>query len=150
MTIEKLSRDVFLLLAEIAVADGTTHAAEVEALVRAAKAEGLDEADLAAIEAAANTHRAVDVKLDTLAVEDRLFVYAIAYWVSRIDDEMTDAEDAVLTKLGGRLALGDEARMGAEGLVDEVAAMAPGERPDKFDLAALRRALGDRLASLAT
>lgn len=145
MTIEKLSRDVFLLLAEVAVADGTTHTAEVDALVRAARDEGLSEPDLAAIEAAANTHHAIDLDLAHLAEDDRRFVYAIAYWVSRIDDEMSEAEDAVLTKLGARLALADETRMELEGLVDEVAAGDAGHRPDRFDLRGLRDRLRDRL-----
>ena len=35
MSIDRLSRDVFLLLAEVASADGTTHEAEVTALAQA-------------------------------------------------------------------------------------------------------------------
>jgi uncharacterized tellurite resistance protein B-like protein len=149
VSIEKLSRDVFVLLAEIAVADGTTHAHEVDALLHAARDEGLGEEDLRAIEAAAHHHEGAEAKCDHLTPEDRLFVYAIAYWVSRIDGEMSEAEDAVLTRLGVRLALADEARMAAEGLVDEVAAMTVGKRPERFDLRRLKDAIGERLRRTA-
>ncbi len=135
------TRDVFLLLAEVAVADGTTHADEVDALLRAARDAGLGEADLGEIAEAARTHRPVSVDLEHLTSEERRFVYGVAYWVSRIDGELSEAEDAVLGKLGKRLAIDDEPRMGIEGAVDAVAAMVPGERPERFDLGELRRLL---------
>lgn len=149
MSIEKLSRDVFILLAEIAVADGTTHQDEVDALLHAARDEGLGDDDLKAIEAAAHHHEGAGAKCDHLSPDDRLFAYAIAYWVSRIDGEMTEEEDAVLTRLGVRLAIADDVRMAAEGLVDEVAAMTVGTRPERFDLRKLRAAIGDRLGRAA-
>ena len=149
MPLEKLSREVFVLLAEIAVADGTTHQDEVDALLHAARDEGLGDDDLQVIEAAAHHHEGAGATCDHLAPPDRLFVYAVAYWVSRIDGEMSEAEDAVLTRLGARLALADDARMAAEGLVDEVAAMTVGARPERFDLRRLRGALGERLGRAA-
>jgi uncharacterized tellurite resistance protein B-like protein len=137
------TRAVYLLLAEVAVADGTTHADEVEALLAAARGAGLADDDLAAIERAARTHAPVDVDVAQLDAEERRFVYAVAYWISRIDGEMSEAEDAVLGKLGKRLEIPDEPRMGIEAAVDAVAAMAPGERPERFDLGALRKLIAD-------
>jgi uncharacterized membrane protein YebE (DUF533 family) len=136
-----MKNDVFFALAAVASADGKIDDDERVALERAAESHGID-AD--AIAAAA--HGGVDA-LDLSGVEasERLFVYAMAYWMSRIDGDLTEDEDAVLARLGQKLSLADEPRMNAEAAVDEVAALPAGSRPDKFDLDRLHALLAAKL-----
>ena len=116
-------KSVIAALASVIEADGKVHPDEQSELVRFAGAEGLN------VEARS---------IDTAALEpsERSFVYAFAYWLSRVDGEMSDAEDAVLSKIGKQLELADDKRMAAEALVDELVAAHA-----KLDLTALRRRL---------
>jgi tellurite resistance protein len=136
-----MNHDVFVVLAAVASADGKIDPDELVALERAAQTHG---ADLASIRAAAA--KGVDaLDLSNVAASERLFVYAMAYWMSRLDGDLTEDEDAVLLRLGQKLALADEPRMNAEAAVDEVAAMPAGSRPDRFDLEKLHSLLAARL-----
>src|SRR5689334_6456504 len=136
--------DVFVALAAVAGADGKIDDDERVALERAARANGVDEAGLAAIGTAARG--GVDaIDLSSVESSERLFVYAMAYWMSRIDGDLTEDEDAVLARLGQKLSLADEPRMNAEAAVDEVAALPAGSRPERFDLDKLRALLASRL-----
>lgn len=140
-----MKQEVFVALAAVAGADGKVEQDELVALERAARAHGVDDAGLAAIRAGARG--GVDaLDLSGVAENERLFVYAMAYWISRIDGELGEDEDAVLTRLGKKLALADEPRMNAEAAVDEVAALPAGARPDRFDLDRLRALLAERSA----
>ena len=136
-----MSHDVFVALAAVASADGKIDNAERLVLERAAELHGVDATTIA--EAASNGVDAID--LSAVAPSERLFVYAMAYWMSRIDGDLTEDEDAVLARLGKKLALADEPRMNAEAAVDEVAALPAGSRPDRFDLGRLRELLASRL-----
>jgi uncharacterized membrane protein YebE (DUF533 family) len=141
-----MKHDVFVALAAVAGADGKVDPDEVAALERAARENGVDDAGLAAIHASARS--GVDaVDLSGVAEGERLFVYAMAYWMSRIDGDLSEDEDAVLARLGQKLGLADEPRMNAEAAVDEVAALPAGARPDRFDLDRLRVLLTERLTS---
>ena len=136
-----MKQDVFVALAAVAGADGKIDDDERVALERAARAQGVD---VAAITSAASG--GIDaLDLSGVAASERLFVYAMAYWMSRIDGDLTEDEDAVLTRLGQKLALADEPRMNAEAAVDEVAALPAGSRPEKFDLDRLHALLAERL-----
>jgi uncharacterized membrane protein YebE (DUF533 family) len=144
----KLGRDVFIALAAIAWADDKLEADEADAIVRAAVDEGLSLEEIGSIEAATKTK--VDLGVidrSGLAKEDRLFVYAVACWIARLDGQVTDAESDALAKLGERLGIPERPRGHAEAAAREVAAMPEGDRPSRYDLAALRRILGERLRS---
>jgi len=136
-----MKHDVFFALAAVAGADGTIDEAERVALERAAESHGVEAAAIAAA-----AHGGVDgLDLSAIEASERLFVYAMAYWMSRIDGDLTEDEDAVLARLGQKLALADEPRMNAEAAVDEVAALPAGSRPDRFDLDRLHALLAERL-----
>jgi uncharacterized membrane protein YebE (DUF533 family) len=142
----KLKKDVFVALAAIGWADGTLDQEEADAIVRAASDEGLELEDIAAIEEA--TKERVDLGVidrSGMSKEDRLFVYAVACWIARLDGDVTDEEAAALAKLGEKLGVPERPRAAAEQVAREVAAMPEGDRPARYDLAALRRILGDRL-----
>jgi uncharacterized membrane protein YebE (DUF533 family) len=136
-----MSQDVFVALAAVAGADGKIDDDERVALEHAASSRGVDASAIA--DAARGGIDALDPS--SIAASERLFVYAMAYWMSRIDGDLTEDEDAVLTRLGKKLELADEPRMNAEAAVDEVAALPAGSRPDRFDLDRLRTLLAERL-----
>jgi uncharacterized membrane protein YebE (DUF533 family) len=142
----KLRRDVFVALAAIAWADGTLDADEADAIVRAAADEGLPIEEIAEIEEA--TKNKVDLGVIDragLSKEDRLFVYAVACWIARMDGAVTSAESDALAQLGERLGIPERPRGAAEAVAREVAEMPEGDRPARYDLAAVRRILGERL-----
>lgn len=142
----KLRRDVFVALAAVAWADGTLDPDEADAIVRAAADEGLPLEEIAEIEQA--TKSKVDlgvVDRAGLSKEDRLFVYAVACWIARMDGAVTSAESDALAQLGERLGIPERPRGAAEAVARQVAEMPEGDRPARYDLAALRRILGERL-----
>jgi uncharacterized tellurite resistance protein B-like protein len=137
----QVGRDVFVMLATIVGADGKVERSEIEGLLHGAREQGLGDDDLRAIEEAATRGRAAAIEGARLSPADRLFVYAMAYWISRIDGEMSEDEDKALGKLGAELTLADDVRMAAEAAVDQVAALPEGDRPARFDIARLRTVL---------
>jgi tellurite resistance protein len=142
----KLRRDVFVALAAVAWADGNLDPDEADAIVRAAVDEGLPLEEIAEIESATRTK--IDLgALDRtgLGKEDRLFVYAIACWIARLDGQVTPEEAKALAGLGEKLGIPERPRAHAEAAAREVAEMPEGDRPARYDLVALRRILGDRI-----
>ena len=142
----RLGKDIFVALAAIAWADGKLDPDEADAIVRAAADEGLSLEEIAAIEEA--TKERVDlgvVDRSSMSKDDRLFVYAVACWIARLDGQVTDAESDALARLGEKLGVPERPRVHAEALAREVAAMPEGDRPARYDLAALRRLLSERL-----
>jgi uncharacterized membrane protein YebE (DUF533 family) len=148
MSETRLGRDVFLALAAVGWADGKLDADEADAIVRTAAEEGLPIEQIAEIEAA--TKKPIDLgTLDrsVLTKEDRLFVYGVASWMTRLDGKMTAPEIETLTKLGGALGISEAARSQADAIAQDVAFLPAGDRPDRYDLVKLRRILGARLAA---
>jgi uncharacterized membrane protein YebE (DUF533 family) len=102
----RLGSDVFVALAAIAWADGQLDADEADAIVRAAFDEGLSLEEIAAIEEA--TKERVDLGVidrSSMSKDDRLFVYAVACWIARLDGQVTDAESDALARLGEKLGV---------------------------------------------
>jgi uncharacterized membrane protein YebE (DUF533 family) len=149
MTEEKtrLGRDVYLALAAVGWADGKLEQDEADAIVRAALDEGLELAEIAEIEEA--TKQPLDlgvVERKNLSKEDRLYVYGVAAWIARLDGQVSDSERQALQKLGDELKVPERPREIVDKIVEDVAASS-GDRPARYDLAALRRIIGERLAA---
>jgi uncharacterized membrane protein YebE (DUF533 family) len=141
----RLGRDVYVALAAVGWADGQLDREEADAIVRTALEEGLDLAEIAEIEAA--TKDPIDLGVidrKNLSKEDRLFVYAVACWLTRLDGVVTEAETAALAKLGEALKLPDKPRQIVDGIAQDIANRGD-DRPDRYDLLALPRSIGDRL-----
>jgi tellurite resistance protein len=141
-----LRKDVFVALAAIAWADGKLDPDEADAIVRAAADEGLSLDEMAAIDEA--TKQRVDLAVidrSGMSKEDRLFVYAVASWIARMDGQITAEENDAMAKLGEALGVPERARVQAEAIAREVAEMPDGDRPARYDLIAVRRILGERL-----
>ena len=98
------------------------------------------------IEAACKEPVALDViDRSRMSKADRLFVYAVASWMTRLDGDVSEEEKAALAELGDRLAVPERPRWHADQIVEEVAALGADERPARFDLTALRSILTERL-----
>jgi uncharacterized membrane protein YebE (DUF533 family) len=141
-----LKKDVFVALAAVGWADGTLDAEEADAIVRAAVDEGLDLKEISEIESA--TREKVDLGVidrSGMSKEDRLFVYAVACWIARLDGRVTDEEVTALGKLGERLGVPERPRAHAEDIAREVAELPEGDRPARYDLAKVRALVGERL-----
>ncbi len=143
-----LGRDVYLALAAVGWADGNLDREEADAIVRAALEEGLELDVIHEIEEA--TKKPVDMGvIDRLHMSksDRLYVYAVASWITRLDGVVTPEEEAALAKLGEGLGVPEAPRKHADAIMQEIADLPAGDRPERFDLMALRKTLDERLAS---
>jgi uncharacterized membrane protein YebE (DUF533 family) len=147
MTDEKprLGRDVYIALAAVGWSDGKLDTEEADAIVRTALEEGLDIAEIAEIEAA--TKEPLDIGVidrKNLSKEDRLFVYAVASWITRLDGVVSEKELDALKRLGDALKLPDRPRVLVDAIAQEVANRSD-DRPARYDLVGLRRIISERL-----
>lgn len=143
----RLGRDVYIALAAIGWADGQLDPEEADAIVRTALDEGLELEEINEIEAA--TKQRVDlgvVDRKNLSKEDRLFVYAVACWLTRLDGVVTAEEGQALERLGEALKIPEKPRTIVDGIAQDIANRGD-DRPARYDLVGLRRAIGDRLKS---
>jgi uncharacterized membrane protein YebE (DUF533 family) len=141
-----LGRDVYIALAAVGWADGQLDQEEADAIVRTALEEGLDIDEIAEIEEA--TKNPVDIGVidrKNLSKEDRLFVYGVASWIARLDGVITAAEQAALHQLGEALKVPEKPRIIVDGITQDIANLSD-DRPARYDLIALRRVIGERLA----
>ena len=147
MSAHRLGRDVFLALAAIGWADGKLDAEEADAIVRTALEEGLEIDEIEEIEKA--TRAPIDLSVidrSKLGKADRLFVYAVASWMVRLDGVLDDREIEALRKLAGLLKIPARPLEHAEAIVKEVAELSGDEKPARYDLPKLRDQLRERLA----
>jgi uncharacterized membrane protein YebE (DUF533 family) len=144
----RLGRDVYIALAAVGWADGKLDQEEADAIVRTALEEGLDIGEIAEIEAA--TKERIDLGVidrKGLSKEDRLFVYAVACWLTRLDGVVTEAELSTLAQLGEKLGIPEKPRQIVDGIAQEIANRGD-DGPSRYDLVGLRRAIGDRLQAV--
>jgi uncharacterized membrane protein YebE (DUF533 family) len=143
----RLGRDVFMALAAVGWADGKLDEEEADAIVRTALEEGLDLDEIGAIEAA--TKQPLDlgfIDRSHLTKADRLFVYAVAAWMVRLDGVLDDREIEALRKLGEVLRIPEAPRAHADAIAREIAELPEGDRPARYDIPRLRDTLVERLA----
>jgi uncharacterized membrane protein YebE (DUF533 family) len=142
-----LGRDVYLALAAVGWADGSLDAEEADAIVRTALEEGLELDVVQEIEEA--TKKRVDLGVIdrlTMSKADRLYVYAVASWITRLDGVVTEEEEKVLANLATALGIPEAPRKHADAVLQEIVGLPQGDRPARFDLLALRSTLEERLA----
>ncbi|MBI4700298.1 MAG: hypothetical protein HY744_03870 [Deltaproteobacteria bacterium] len=139
-----LGRDVYLALAAVGWADGQLTPAAADAIVRTALEEGLSFEQVAEIEEATKHPKPIgDVDRWEMSKADRLYVYAVASWIAALDGNVTEKEKEALAKLGDGLGVPERPREHADAIMREIAER--GDRPERFDLIALRRTLDERL-----
>src|SRR5262245_30310226 len=139
----RLGRDVYVALAAVGWADGNLDQEEADAIVRTALEAGLDITEIAEIEAASK--QPIDLGVidrHHLSKEDRLFVYAVACWLTRLDGLVTEEETAALGRLAEALKVPEKPRSIVDGIAQDIANKGD-DRPDRYDLIGLRRAIGE-------
>jgi uncharacterized membrane protein YebE (DUF533 family) len=147
---QRLGRDVFIALSAIGWADGKLDTEEADAIVRTALEEGLEIDEIAEIEEA--TKHPVELNVidrSQMSKEDRLFVYAVASWMTRLDGLVDAKELDALNQLGELLKVPEAARRSADQIAQEVALLPDGDRPLRFDLPGLRKVIALRLEESA-
>ena len=77
---------------------------------------------------------------------DRLFVYAVASWITRVDGEVDESETAMLDQLGEALRIPEKPRALAAEMAKEISELEDGAEPAFFNLPKLRRTIKARLA----
>jgi uncharacterized membrane protein YebE (DUF533 family) len=146
MSEQRLGRDVFIALAAIGWADGKLDADEADAIVRTAVDEGLEIEEIEEIEAATKSKVELGViDKSGMSKADRLFVYAVAAWMTRLDGKRDEAEAAALDRLGTILRVPDRPREQADEIALAIADMPEGDRPAMMDLPKLRKTIAERL-----
>ncbi|MCA9625626.1 MAG: TerB family tellurite resistance protein [Myxococcales bacterium] len=143
----KLAHGVFVALAAVGWADGKLDDDEADAIVRTALEEGLALEEIEAIEAATKAPVSFDdIDLGTLSKADRLFVYAVGTWITRVDGSVAEEEQEALDQLGELLRLPEKPRALAANLAAEIGAVSEGDKPAFYNLPMLRKTLKVRLA----
>jgi uncharacterized membrane protein YebE (DUF533 family) len=147
MAEHKLGRDVFLALAAVGWSDGKLDAEEADAIVRTALESGLEMEEIAEIEKATKAPSDLSV-IDraNLSKADRLFIYAVASWIVRLDGVVHDSEIDALRRLGDILKVPERPREHADRIAREIAELPEGDRPARYDIPALRATISERLA----
>jgi tellurite resistance protein len=134
----KLGKDVFMALAAVGWSDDKVEQEEADAIVHAARECGIDGAELDAVKQATQTKVDLSaIKSMKLEPDERLFVYAMATWLARVDGVVMPEEKEALEKLGNVLKLADGDRTKASVASFRVAELADSERPSRYDLAGL-------------
>jgi uncharacterized membrane protein YebE (DUF533 family) len=147
MSAYRLGRDVFMALAAIGWADGKLDREEADAIVRTALEEGLELEEIQEIEEA--TKNPIDLSVldrSQMSKADRLFVYAVAAWLTRLDGKVDAKETEALGRLGDLLKIPPRPREHADAIAREIASLGDGDRPARYDLRRLRETIGERLA----
>jgi uncharacterized membrane protein YebE (DUF533 family) len=145
-----IPKQVFLGLAALGWADGRLDPREGQALLHAAKNSGLEGDDLTAVEKA--TKEKVDIasfEAGELTEWEKVLTYAIASWLARLDGVVTTEEHQTLAKLGDQLNLAKPLRERASAVAFDVAMLPEGNRPEKYDFAALVEKLKARMPAVA-
>jgi hypothetical protein len=144
----KLGKNVFLALTTVGVADGAASDKEVDAIADAARQSGHDEGDVREIEQFARTGKGNFAEVGKLALtpEERLFAYAMATWLVRVDGVVMPEEKMALMKFGDALRLADGDRTRSSAAAFKVWQLDPQQRPQRLDLGALGDAIRIALA----
>jgi hypothetical protein len=134
----KLGKNVFVALAAVAWADGKETPDETEALLHAARDCGVDDAGLDEVKRVTLEKATIDgIRKLAMTPRERVYVYAIATWLARIDGVVMPEEREMLARLGDILRLADGDRTRASAASFAVSQLEGGDKPSRFDIAKL-------------
>src|SRR5690606_1423052 len=126
--------------------DGELGRDEADAILRAAREEGLPEEVIEGLQAAARSPIPFDdIEVAKLTTEDRLYIYAMTSWIAQVDGVEEEREQPA--RPAGATLLGVTGK--GRKLRDETGAglAAREDAPDRLDLRGLRDAIGSGLAA---
>lgn len=148
----KLPPQSFVALSAVAWADGRMSKNEATGLLAAAKALGLDEGELAAVEKSTKEKVSIDAFDATgFSTWDRLLTYGLATWLARLDGVTQGTEIDSLRALEGKLEGGEVTTFklkSAASAAFDVAMQPEGRRPEKYDFAGFEATLRQRLPTV--
>jgi uncharacterized membrane protein YebE (DUF533 family) len=137
-----MNTQVFFALATVAWANGDLSADERAGILGAARSAGYSESDLATLSKAIETPRELSsLSLQRLSALDRVFTYAAAEWLARLEGTVGPKEAVALQALGDFLNLSETVRANARQAVQDIAKLPTGAKPDRYDFVKLREAL---------
>lgn len=118
-------------------------------MLRAARDCGLSPSAVAEVEAAATSGADLtSIDLSELSGAERGLTYAMAMWLAKVDGVVNTEELNALRKLGEQLGLPDAKLRAAASAALDIACLPGGNRPDKFEFAALETRLSEKLPAL--
>lgn len=138
-----LSVEALMTLVAIGWVDGELHAHESAAILRVARAQGLDEADLARISEAFRAPVRLGDPGD-LPRAERLFLYGLARWLVQVDGVVTSEEHNVVDAIAMALRIAGRGRKAVDAIVARIGEER-GIEPERFDVDALRSAIAEVL-----
>ncbi len=142
----KLPKASFLALAAIGWADGRMRKEEAAGLVRAAEACGCVGDELGEVRRAGESKvDLASLDLGALSPWEAALTYAVASWLAALDGIVSSEELAGLRSLRSLLPIEEKKLQSARSAAYDVAALPGGERPDRFDFAALETRLKEKL-----
>ena len=137
-----MNTQVFLALATVAWANGDLSADERAGILSAARSAGYSEEELAVLSKAIETPRELSsLALQRLSALDRVFAYAAAEWLARLEGNVGQKEAAALKALGDYLKMSETVRANARKAVQDIAKLPTGAKPDRYDFVKLRDVL---------
>jgi uncharacterized membrane protein YebE (DUF533 family) len=135
----RINYQVFLALATVAWANGDLAPEERAGILSAARYAGYSDGELSSLSKAIETPRELSsLSLHRLTALDRVFIFATAEWLARLDGVVEQSEVAALAALGDFLKLSEQVRVNARRAALEIAQLPSGDRPDRYDLVKLR------------
>jgi hypothetical protein len=144
-----LRKEGFLAIVAVAHADSLIRKDEVDGLLGAAKSVGLGDDEVGEVQAAISAGLSLDqVDLSALSGPERALTYALAMWLAKIDGIVNADELATLRDLGRRLDLPEPKLKSAASAAFDMVCLPGGNRPEKFQFAALEARLRDKLPAL--
>ena len=145
----RLPIEAFRVLAAIAWADDRIDPQEIEAIGRAARAEGYADAELTSVDTAlAQRTRLEDTDVSGLTPRQRLYLYATATWVATLSFGINDPERSFLDQLRKRMGLTTQETEALDEALCDLLLRPHGMRPDRFDFAGLRKAVAERVEAV--
>ncbi len=145
----QLNPDVFRMLLAIGWIDGHLDEEESDAILRAARAEGFEEATLEELSALAKAP--VDfgeVDRTGLNAAAQLYIYGVASWVARSDDVLSEEEWAALHAIATVVGVTGRGRQAVDEIVEALAATS--DKPLRLDLTGLKERIAHKIAEIAT
>jgi CheY-like chemotaxis protein len=144
----RLPVEVFLGFLAAAWADGRLDDVERDAVIEAAASEGLGDEEMERVRQGTLARVELDdLDFSTLNRTDRLYAYAVAHWISNLDDKITAREEATLRVLRVTLGVSDRERAAMEAALRELTQNPEHRAPQRFDFQGLRRVIAAHVAS---
>ena len=141
-----LPKESFLAIAAVAWADGRMTKNEAAGLRRAAEVNGLSGDDLNAVATATEEKVSLDdLDLGGLTDWQLALSYAFANWLAALDGIVNAEEVQSLRTLGDRTGLPNPKLQAARSAAFDIAVLPGGDRPDKYDFAAVEERLKEKL-----